>query len=213
MPPSPPRPTPQTVAATRIAAGDDRTRYDDVAIALHWATVLLVILLFALSQTWDFAARPTRHLMIVAHMSFGILLALAVVARIAWRLMPGHQRPAALSGWVGIASKAVHWMLYAMLAAEAVLGFVLRWSGAEAMSFFGLLIPPPFAPFSKATHHQVNELHEWLGWAIVIAATGHALAALYHHLVLRDDVLWRMLPGRQARREEARAPSPDRAAG
>jgi cytochrome b561 len=181
-------------AATRIAAGDDRTHYDAVAITLHWLTAALVLAQFVLSQTWDWFPKPTEHLMVAAHMSFGILLAAVIVARVGWRLVPGHQMPPAVSGWVEIASKAVHWLLYALLAAEAVLGFLLRWSGNEAMSFFGLQIPPPFAPFSKAAHHLIGELHEWNGWAIVILATGHAAAALYHHYALHDRVLSRMLP-------------------
>jgi hypothetical protein len=37
--------------------------------------------------------------------------------------------------------------------------------------------------------------HEWIAWIIIVLATGHALAALFRHFVLRDDVLWRMLPG------------------
>jgi cytochrome b561 len=196
------------VAATRVAAGDDRTRYDGVARALHWLTALLVLVQFGLAEFWDFAARPGKHLMIVAHMSFGILLALVLVVRIAWRLMPGHQMPAAVSGWVELASKAVHYLLYTLLVVQAVLGFMLRWSGNEAMSFFGLLIPPPFAPFSKPAHHLVGEAHNWIGWTIVILAAGHALAALFHHFVLHDDVLWRMLPGRRARQGSIRAPAP-----
>ncbi len=79
------------VAATRIAAGDDRTRYDGFAIALHWITAVLVVLQFTLGETWDFAARPARHLMIVSHMSLGILLSAVVIVRIVWRLIPGHQ--------------------------------------------------------------------------------------------------------------------------
>lgn len=201
------------VAAARIAAGDDRTRYDPVAKSLHWLTVAIVLWQFASSQLWGYFPRAPRHLMIVGHMSLGITLAAVVVARIAWRLMPGHQVRAAVSGWVELASKAVHYLLYAMLATEAVLGFVLRWSGKESMSFFGLLIPPPFAPFSKPAHQLVGEFHEWLGWAIIILAAGHAAAALFHHFVLRDDVLWRMLPGRRARRAEVRAPTPEQAAG
>jgi cytochrome b561 len=179
---------------TRVVAGDDRTVYDNVAVFLHWLTALLVVSQFALAITWEWFARPTRHLMIVAHMSFGIILSVVIVARLVWRLLPGHQVPPAVSGWTEMASKAVHYLLYAMLVAEAVLGFVLRWAGDESMSFFGLLIPPPFAPFSKAAHHQIGELHELNGYAIVILAAAHAAAALYHHYVLRDRVLSRMLP-------------------
>jgi cytochrome b561 len=199
------------VAATRIVAGDDRTRYDSFAITLHWLTAALVITQFALAELWEFTSRPTRHLMIVTHMSLGIILTAVLIVRIAWRLVPGHQVRAVASGWVELASKVVHYLLYGLLAAEAVLGFVLRWSGSEAMSFFGLLIPPPFAPLSREAHHLVNEVHEWIGWAIIMLAIGHALAALFHHYVLRDDVLWRMLPGNRARHEEVLAPSPEQA--
>lgn len=185
--------------ATRIAAGDDRTHYDAFAIALHWLTVALVLAQFALGETWGWFPKPTRHLMIVAHMSFGMILTAVIVVRIAWRLVPGHQMPSAASGWVELASKAVHYLLYVMLAAEAILGFVLRWSGNEAMSFFGLQIPPPFAPFSKPAHKLIGDLHEWNGWAIVILAAGHAAAALYHHYVLHDRVLSRMLPAAHPR--------------
>jgi cytochrome b561 len=88
----------------------------------------------------------------------------------------------------------VHYLLYTLLVAEAVLGFMLRWSGGEAMSFFGILIPPPFAAFSKPVHHLIGDAHEFNGWLIIALAVIHALAALYHHYVLRDDVLDRMLP-------------------
>jgi cytochrome b561 len=179
---------------TQVAAGDDRTVYDNFAIALHWLTVLLVLSQFALAETWSWFARPTRHLMIVTHMSFGIILSAVIVIRIVWRLIPGHQMPPAAAGWTELAAKAVHYLLYAMLALEAVLGFVLRWSGNESMSFFGLMLAPPFAPFSKPAHHLVGELHNLNGWAIIVLATGHAAAALYHHYVLRDKVLSRMLP-------------------
>ncbi len=184
--------------ATRIVAGDDRTTYDGVAVTLHWLTVALVLIQFALAQAWPLFPRPTRHSMIVAHMSFGILLGAAVLARISWRLIPGHQMPPAVEGWVELASKAVHYLLYAMLAAEAVLGFVLRWSGGEAMSFFGLPIPSPMAKVSRPTHELIGDIHHWNGWAIIIVALGHAGAALYHHLVVRDRVLERMLPAAHA---------------
>ncbi|MGF6304383.1 MULTISPECIES: cytochrome b [Paraburkholderia] len=134
--------------------------------------------------------------MIVGHMSFGILLSAVLIVRIAWRLVPGRQSPAVGAGWIELAAKGVHYLLYALLIGEAVLGFALRWSGNESMSFFGLEIPSPFAPTSKATHHAIGEAHDFVGWAIIVIAAGHAAAALFHHYVLGDDVLKRMLPGK-----------------
>ncbi len=197
--------------ATRIAAGDDRTHYDGVARTLHWLTAVLVLAQFLLAEFWELPAKATKHVMIVTHMSFGILLTAVLIARICWRLMPGHQVRPADSGWVELASKSAHYALYGLLVLEAVLGFLFRWSGGEALSFFGLLIPTPFAAFSKPTHELIAEAHDWTAWVIILLAAGHAAAAMFHHFVLHDDVLWRMLPGRDARFEEVRAPSPERA--
>jgi cytochrome b561 len=182
--------------ATRIAAGDDGTNYDRVAIALHWATALLVVANFALAQTWDWFAKPTTQLMEQAHMSFGVLLAAVIVARLAWRLIPGHQRSSLHAGWVRLASKGVHYLLYALLIAEAALGFAFRWGAGRPMAFFGTGIPPLIGEMARPLRRQLREFHEWIGWAIIVIALIHALAALYHHYVLKDRVLLRMLPGR-----------------
>jgi cytochrome b561 len=184
------------VVTADVSVGLGAGRYDKVTIALHWLTVILVIAQFGLAELWSLPPRPIRSLMIGTHMSLGILLTAVVVLRIAWRLTRGqHLHPAPID-WAERAARSVHYLLYALLAIEAVLGFVLRWSGNEAMNFFGLLIPPPFAPFSRPSHHLVGEAHNVIAWTIIVIATGHALAALFHHYVLRDAVLRSMLPRR-----------------
>lgn len=187
--------------ATGLAARGGRTRYDSFSIALHWITAILVVLQFGLAETWGFAERPTRQLMVTSHMSFGILLSVVIVVRLIWRLVPGHRVRPTHSGIVQLAASAVHGLLYVLLVVEAVLGYVFRWSGNESMKFFGLLIPPPFAPFSRTAHHYVAETHEWIGWAIIVIAAGHAAAALFHHYVLKDGELSKMLPGHGARND------------
>jgi len=181
-------------AATRIAAGDDGTTYDGVAIALHWATAFLVIANFALAQTWDWFAKPSRGLMEDTHMSFGVLLTLVVVARIVWRLMPGHQVSSLEAGWMRLLSKATHYLLYVLLVAEAGLGFAFRWGAGRPMEFFGAGIPPLIGEMARPLRRELREFHEWVGWAIIAVALLHALAALYPHYVLKDRVLRRMLP-------------------
>ena len=180
--------------ATRIAAGDDGTNYDRVSIVLHWATAFLVVANFALAQTWDWFAKPVKGLMEDAHMSFGVLLAAVIVARLVWRWIAGHPLSSLEAGWVRIASKGTHYLLYALLIAEAGLGFAFRWGAGRPMEFFGLGIPPLIGEISKPLRHTLRDLHDWNGWAIIVVALLHALGALYHHHVLKDRVLERMLP-------------------
>lgn len=180
--------------ATRIAAGDDGTNYDNVAVALHWATAFLVIANFALAQVWDWFPKPTKGLLEDTHMSFGVLLTLVIVARLVWRLIPGHQVSSLEIGWVRIASKGTHYLLYALLVAEAGLGWAFRWGAGRPMEFFGIGIPPLIGEMARPLRRELREFHEWIGWAIIVLALAHALAALYHHYVLKDRVLRRMLP-------------------
>jgi len=181
--------------ATRIVAADDGTNYDRVAISLHWLTALLVLFQFVSSITWDYFSRDTAKALQSVHISLGVVLTAVIIVRIIWRLIPGHQRASLGLGWVQLASKGVHYLLYLLLVAQAALGFGFRWAQGHPVSFFGLFdIPGPYGALDKATRHTLHDLHEKIGWGIMIIALGHALAALYHHYVVKDRVLQRMLP-------------------
>jgi cytochrome b561 len=187
-------------SSMRILAADDGTNYDNVAVALHWTTALLVIVQFALAETWDYFARPTRESMQSLHVSLGVLFTGVILARIVWRLIPDHQISSLQIGLVRAASKGVHYLLYLLLAVQAVSGFIFRWAQGHPVSFFGFPITNPLGAMDKATRHQLHDIHEWVAWTIVSLALGHAVAALYHHYVLKDRVLMRMLPGDGERR-------------
>jgi cytochrome b561 len=195
--------------ATRIAAGDDRVGYDGLEKTFHWLTVLLVLVLYGLSQAWGFVPRgPGREGVILWHISLGILFTAVVLLRILWRIGPGRRVLPASTGLVELAAQVMHYLLYGLVIAQIVLGFLYRWSDNTSASFFGLFaIPNPWT-FSHAQHHLIAWLHDWNAYLILGFAGLHAAAALFHHFVLRDDVLLRMLPGRQARRAERAAPDP-----
>jgi cytochrome b561 len=203
-----------TAEVARIADGDDRLHYDRLEMALHWATAILVVALYALSQAWGFVPRgtPLRHDLQSLHVSLGLLLTAVLAARIIWRVGPGRRVLPATTGLVEVASEVVHYALYALLLAEVVLGFCFRWANQDPLSFFGWVTIPPVYPFTKDHSHLIGNIHNWVGTTIIILAGCHAAAALFHHFVLRDDVLRRMLPGRAARRTEHRSPDPRDAA-
>ena len=86
--------------ATRIAAGDDGTNYDNVAIALHWLVAVLVLIQFLTAFTWDWFPRDTRESLQDVHKSLGGLMTVVIVARVVWRLMPGTRSHR--SSWGGL---------------------------------------------------------------------------------------------------------------
>ena len=49
---------------------------------------------------------------------------------------------------------------------------------------------------NRALGRSAKEVHELLAWALVLLAGLHAAAAFWHHLVLRDGTMRRMIPQR-----------------
>lgn len=171
------------------------SRYDNVAVALHWLTVVIVLFQFGSALIWEDLARPTHRALVQAHMSFGVTLAAIVVARLVWRAMPAHRVAPAVSGLQGLATLAVHWGLYAMLAVQAVLGVLLPWTEGRSLFVFGLRVAGPGGLSSRPLNEALGEVHEYLAWAIIIVAAGHAAMAIFHQVVAKDGLMRRMMPG------------------
>lgn len=176
----------------------DTARYDSTTIVLHWLTAVLVLGLFALAEIWGFLPRgtPTRRLLQSLHISFGLTFAAVLVLRIVWRLTAGRRLPPAASGWMGKAGAGVHGLLYLLMAAQIVLGFLFRWAQGEPFTFFGLFDVPTLIPIAHEQRRYIGGWHDTVAWAIVVLALVHALAGLFHHYFLRDGVLRRMAPRR-----------------
>jgi cytochrome b561 len=165
---------------------------------LHWTLFVLVVLLYALTYGDAFYARgePAVAFFWRLHISFGLLLAALVFWRVVLRSLRGApDLPSEMSTAERAAAKIGHFILYALLIAIPVLGILLTWFQGDALSFFGLFtIPAPFAP-DRTTARTIREIHSLCANGILIVAGLHALAALYHHLIRRDAILTRMLPG------------------
>lgn len=177
---------------------DTHPRYDPATLFFHWLTAGLVIALFATAQVWSFLAKgtPWRHNLQALHISMGIVLAVAIVGRLLWRLTQGR-RLAPLPGMAGLAAKVGHGVRYALLLAQVVLGFMFRWAQGEAFEFFGVLSVPALMAPNPEWRHTLGGLHETIAWALIILSGLHAVVALAHHWWLKDGVLLRMLPGQR----------------
>jgi cytochrome b561 len=172
-------------------------RHAPTTIWLHWATAGLVALLWVIGQTIDFA--PSGNLRVdyrSVHIVLGIALAGVLAVRIFWRLTRGGMLPPLDTGPMLLIAQMTHLALYALMLAAVCLGVANVWVRGD--SLFNLVTVPAFAPGNTALRKTVEGWHALATNAVVIVAGVHASAALFHHLVLRDSTLRRMLPWRSS---------------
>ncbi|OYY70216.1 MAG: hypothetical protein B7Y61_20100 [Rhizobiales bacterium 35-66-30] len=173
-----------------------QSRYTVMMRSLHWLTVALVLTVYGLTYVVDLYARgtPERGAVWGLHVSFGLVLLVVVLARLVVRAVgPLPAAADALSPLISIAAHAVHMALYALLIATPVLGIGMKFLRGQSISLFGLLtIASPLTP-DREFARQVLWVHENSANLLMIVAALHALAALYHHFIRKDDILQRML--------------------
>jgi cytochrome b561 len=171
------------------------SRYDSTTMFFHWATVLLAVTQWLGAQMIDWFPRgPLRVDARSVHITLGLLLAVLLAGRVAWRLTRGRRLPLADEGALNVVAKGTHWGLYVLLAAMVLAGVFLTWTRGD--SIFNLFSIPAYDPGNRALPHQMQEVHATIGWLILALGGLHAAAALVHRYFWHDDVLGRMLPRR-----------------
>lgn len=180
------------------------TRYNTVAMALHWLIAISIIALLVVGKYMHGLPNddPNKFALYQLHKSFGIAVLVLTVVRIFWRL--GHPVPAlpgTMPGWQKWASHIVHFSLYALMLAIPLSGWAVASSSSSGVPtiLFGL-VELPHLPVGTDhdTHEFYEEVHELLGNLMILLLIGHVVAALKHHFVDKDTVLARMLPGGKA---------------
>lgn len=182
--------------------------YGSVAKVLHWLMALWFVLacLIIVYLTWDHGTGPVPQLNY--HKVVGFTLLLPLLLRVVWRWKnPAPALPTGMPRWQRLASRISHRLLYALLLFMPVTGYLGNGGGVD----YGLFQIPPFMQTALAarlfdalgiTAPQWDRFFDLLHygitgpWLLPALLALHAGAALYHHWVLKDDILQRMLPGR-----------------
>ncbi len=175
-------------------------RYGAAAIAFHWMTFALVIVVGGLGLLHDSWPKQTQAFWINIHALIGLVLWVVVLARFSWRVR--HAPPAPPEN-LGVSarrlSKPVHLLLYVLLLITPILGFVTFVYHGRIFDF-GLFEIDFGIEKNRAIFHPTEDVHGYLAYAILGLAALHALAALWHHFRLHDGVLARMLPEKGGQR-------------
>jgi len=181
-----------------------RTRYDAVAIALHWAIAFGIILqiVMGLGMTHLPVTIGTKFWLYQLHKSIGITILFAVFLRLLWRLT--HTPPALPATMPALerrAASATHLALYGFMLALPFSGWALvSVSPYNIPTVLYGLIPWPDLPVlstlpdKHAADAVASFIHSRLAFILIGLLTLHVAAALRHHFILRDGILRRMLP-------------------
>jgi cytochrome b561 len=168
-------------------------KYNAVARMLHWLIGLAIIFALVLGLGHD-GWKDILWIMPV-HKATGMTILALSLARLGWRLAhPAPPLPATMPNWQISFAHGLHWLFYFMMIAVPLTGWIFSSAGKYPLEWFGLFdIPKLPVVKDSALAEAAHEGHEVMGLLFIPLLALHIGAAFYHHFVVRDDVLRRML--------------------
>ena len=174
-------------------------RYGALSIGFHWLMLVLIAAVYASMELHDIFPRGSaeRGAMMTWHYMLGLSVLVLAAARLVVRASGPTPRiepdPVA---WQQLLAKLMHLALYALMLGLPVAGWLTLSAQGKPIPFFGWQLPALLAE-NKNLAKSIKEVHETVASAGYFLIGLHAAAALYHHYVVRDNTLQRMLPGRK----------------
>lgn len=175
-------------------------RYAKLSMTLHWLMLGLFVGVYACIELKGMVPRTSqlKSLFLGLHGVFGLSIFVLVWIRLLGRLKPAPSISPPLPFWQKALSRLVHVALYALMIATPLLAWLMLSAGGKPIPYFGIFLPSPLT-LDPSLARQLKGWHEWVGNAGYWLIGLHAVAALFHHYVLGDNTLMRMLPGRSRR--------------
>jgi cytochrome b561 len=175
------------------------THYTATAKALHWAMAVLIFAMLGLGfYMTSLALSPTKLQLYAWHKWAGVTVFVLVALRLAWRIT--HRPPALPAHMAAIerlAAQAGHLLLYVLMFAIPLTGWLMSSAKGFQTVWFGVLPLPDLLAKDKALGDLLQTVHLSLNVLLIVVLLGHIGASLKHHFFDKDDVLTRMLPGRK----------------
>ncbi len=173
----------------------DRLQYGTTAKVFHWLIVALLLVQYPIGWLMPDIHRGMKPgAAMTFHVSFGIVILILIVLRFAWRLAHPVAPESSLPPWQRLTSEAVHWLLYTLVLATTVTGWLYASYRGWSISFFYLAPTPMLASENAAAGKAFDGLHQAMEWALLVVIGIHVAVAIAHMFIYRDRIMQRMLP-------------------
>ena len=188
------RPSP-TSSAAGAAMPSARLTYSLTLRVLHWLTALCMFVVIPLAWYMTGLDRhdPMQENWFNLHKSIGLTVLLLTLIRVVTRLSgTAPPLPAAIPAFEQTLAHIGHGLLYLILFAMPISGYINSYAGGHPVNWFWLFQVPSVVPLDKALGHLGGRVHGLLAWLTYALIAGHVLAVIYHQLIQRIDLLGRM---------------------
>jgi cytochrome b561 len=173
----------------------DRSHYGTTAKVFHWLVVALLVIQYSIGWLMPDIHRGMKPGAAMAfHISIGTTIFILIVLRLAWRLTHPVAPDASLAPWQRLSSEAAHWLLYALVLATTITGWLFASFRGWSISFF-FLAPMPMLAENAEVGKTIDGLHQAMEWSLLAVIGIHVAAALAHLFIYRDRIMQRMLTG------------------
>lgn len=174
----------------------DRTQYGTTAKTFHWLIVVLLFVQYPIGWLMPDIHRGMKPgVGMTLHISFGIVILALIALRLVWRLTHRVAPESTLPRWQQVMSEGMHWLLYVLVLATTITGWLFASFRGWSVSLFFMMPLPMLSGDNAAAGKAIDGLHQVMEWSLLVAIGLHVVAALAHYFVYRDRVLHRMLPG------------------
>ena len=169
-------------------------RYPKLQILIHWLMFLLIAVAAISIEVREAIPKGTdlRSELKNLHIFIGQLVLIFLFVRVIARLSFKQPLPESKIDWQVTLMKLVHVALYVLMLAIPITGILLLQAGAKEVSFLGYVLPEIISP-DREIKKIIKEIHELLSNSLYLLVALHVAASLWHHYVIRDGSLKRML--------------------
>ncbi|WP_440223710.1 cytochrome b [Dokdonella sp. MW10] len=178
-----------------MALKSSTERWGGVAKTFHWVMALGIIGVGILGLYMTGMDRGMAKVNTFAlHKSIGLTLLALALLRLAWRFVDRKPRDEAMPRWQRIAAHATHGLLYLLMLAIPLSGWLFNSARGYALQWFKQFNLPALVEKNESLGDLAITLHVAFFWILAALLVAHVGGALLHHVFERDNTLLRMLP-------------------
>lgn len=173
---------------------DTFEKFSLTTVSLHWIIAIGMIAMIGFGLfIEDMPRSPEKGELIGLHKSFGILILLLAIVRIAWRVENKFPKPlSAMPGWQEKLAQLIHWVLIIGTVLMPVSGALMSIGGGHPIAVFGLELVAGSEQKIEILSDIGSALHGLGGNLLILFITLHFVGAIKHQVMDKDGTMQRM---------------------